>query len=358
MRKRVYMSAKRTMRAAMFHGPKNVVLEDTEIPLINDDEILVKVKAATTCGTDRKLYLRPGKKYPSYFKPPTIFGHEIAGEIYEIGKNVSGYEVGQPVFVHDSGPCLKCFYCKIGRHSLCENITWNWGTWTEYLRVPKEIIQCGNMVPFDTKKLSFAEAALTEPLSCVLMGVERSNIGLGDTVVINGAGPIGLFWTNLVRNKGAKIIQVDIKQDRLDLAKKLGADIVLNAKDEQDIIQAVKDHTDEGRGADIAVEAIGYPETWETTIKMARKGGLVNLFGGPPPTSSISINTSLLHYNELTIIGVFHTTPRYVQAAINLLANRKINTDIFITEHLKLDELDKILDNLVNQKGIKTAIIP
>jgi len=352
------MSAKRTMRAAMFHGPKNVVLEDTEIPLINDDEILVKVKAATTCGTDRKLYLRPGKKYPSYFKPPTIFGHEIAGEIYEIGKNVSGYEVGQPVFVHDSGPCLKCFYCKIGRHSLCENITWNWGTWTEYLRVPKEIIQCGNMVPFDTKKLSFAEAALTEPLSCVLMGVERSNIGLGDTVVINGAGPIGLFWTNLVRNKGAKIIQVDIKQDRLDLAKKLGADIVLNAKDEQDIIQAVKDHTDEGRGADIAVEAIGYPETWETTIKMARKGGLVNLFGGPPPTSSISINTSLLHYNELTIIGVFHTTPRYVQAAINLLANRKINTDIFITEHLKLDELDKILDNLVNQKGIKTAIIP
>ncbi|MHA1651712.1 MAG: zinc-binding dehydrogenase [Candidatus Helarchaeota archaeon] len=352
------MSAKRTMRAAMFHGPKNVVLGDTEIPLINDDEILVKVKAATTCGTDRKLYLRPGKKYPSYFKPPTIFGHEIAGEIYEIGKNVSGYEVGQPVFVHDSGPCLKCFYCKIGRHSLCENITWNWGTWTEYLRVPKEIIQCGNMVPFDTKKLSFAEAALTEPLSCVLMGVERSNIGLGDTVVINGAGPIGLFWTNLVRNKGAKIIQVDIKQDRLDLAKKLGADIVLNAKDEQDIIQAVKDHTDEGRGADIAVEAIGYPETWETTIKMARKGGLVNLFGGPPPTSSISINTSLLHYNELTIIGVFHTTPRYVQAAINLLANRKINTDIFITEHLKLDELDKILDNLVNQKGIKTAIIP
>ncbi|NVM55610.1 MAG: zinc-binding dehydrogenase [Candidatus Helarchaeota archaeon] len=352
------MTTNRTMRAAMFHGPKNVVLEETAIPKISDDEVLVKIKATTTCGTDRKLYLRSGKKYPAYFKPPTIFGHEIAGEIYQLGKNVTDYEIGQPVYVHDSGPCLKCFYCKIGRHSLCENITWNWGTWTDFLKVPKEIVHCRNMVPFDTKDLSFAEAALTEPLSCVLMGVERSNIGLGDTVVINGAGPIGLFWTSLVKNKGAKIIQVDLKNERLELAKKVGADVVLNANEEKDIIQAVKDHTDERRGADIAVEAVGYPETWETTIKMARKGGLVNFFGGPPPTSDISVNTALLHYNELTLIGVFHTTPRYVHASINLLANRKINTDIFITETLKLDELDKILDNLVEQKGIKTAIIP
>ncbi|MHA1278399.1 MAG: zinc-binding dehydrogenase [Candidatus Helarchaeota archaeon] len=352
------MSTEKTMRAAMFHGPKTVVLEDTPIPQITEDEVLVKIKAATTCGTDRKLFLRSGKKYPAYFKPPTIFGHEIAGELYEIGKNIKGFEIGQPVYVHDSGPCLKCFYCKIGRHSLCENITWNWGTWTEYLRVPKEIIQCGNMVPFDRRKLDYPEAALTEPLSCVLMGVERSNIGLGDTVVINGAGPIGLFWTNLVKNKGAKIIQTDMKQDRLELAKKLGADVIINVKDERDIIQAVKEHTEEERGADITVEAIGYPETWETTIKMARKGGLVNLFGGPPPNSEIKVNTSLLHYNELTLIGVFHTTPRYVQASINLLANRKIQTDLFISAKLRLDDLDKILDNLVNQKGVKTAIMP
>ncbi|MFX0138685.1 MAG: zinc-binding dehydrogenase [Candidatus Hodarchaeota archaeon] len=344
------------MKAAMFHGPKNVVLEEIKIPEISDDEVLVKVKASTTCGTDRKLYLRSGKKYPSYFKPPTIFGHEIAGEIYELGKNVIGYEIGQPVYVHDSAPCLKCFYCKIGKHSLCDNITWNWGTWTEFLRVPKEIIQCGNMVPIP-KNLTFSEAALTEPLSCVLYGVESSNIKLGDTVVINGAGPIGLFWTNLVKNKGARIIQVDIKNERLELAKKLGADVILNAEEEKNIIQAVKDQTN-GRGADVAVEAIGYPETWETTIKMARKGGLVNLFGGPPLTSEISINTGLLHYDELTIIGVFHTTPRYVQASINLLANKKINTGVFITEELKLDDLEKILENLVNQKGIKTAIIP
>jgi L-iditol 2-dehydrogenase len=346
------------MKAAIFYGPKNVVLEDIKVPDISDDEVLVKVKAATTCGTDRKLYLRPGKKYPSYFNPPTVFGHEVAGEIHEVGKNVKGYEIGQAVYIHDSAPCLKCFYCKLGSHNLCENTTWNWGTWTEYITVPKEIIQCGNLVPFNTKELSFAEAALTEPLSCVLMGVERSNIRLGDVVVINGAGPIGLFWTNLVKNKGAKIIQVDIKDERLALAKKAGANITLNANEEKDVIQAVKDNTPGGRGADVAVEAIGYPETWETTVKMARKGGLVNLFGGPPPLSDFSINTGLLHYNELTLIGVFHTTPRYVQASINLLANRKIDTDIFLTEELELDKLDKILDNLINQKGIKTAIIP
>jgi L-iditol 2-dehydrogenase len=352
------MPEKRMMKAAMFHGPKTVKLEECAIPQISDEEVLVNIKAATTCGTDRKLYLRTDKKYPAYFNPPSIFGHEVAGEISQLGKNVKGYKIGQPVFVHDSAPCLKCFYCKIGRHSLCENITWNWGTWTEYLRVPKEIIHCGNMVPFDPKKLSFAEAALTEPLACVLMGVERSNIGLGDTVVINGAGPIGLFWTNLVKNKGAKIIQIDIQKDRLELAKKLGADILLNAQEEKDIVQAVKDHTEGGRGADVAVEAIGYPETWETTIKMARKGGLVNLFGGPPPASNITVNTALLHYNEVTLMGVFHTTPRYVQASINLLSNRKIDTNLFITETLHLDDLDKILENLVNQKGVKTAIIP
>lgn len=346
------------MRAAMFHGPKNVVLEDTPIPQISDDEVLVKVKAATTCGTDRKLYLRAETKYPSYFNPPTVFGHEVAGEICELGKNVVDYHEGQAVYVHDSGPCLRCFYCKIGRHSLCENITWNWGTWTEYLKVPKEIIHCGNMVPFNTEELSFAEAALTEPLSCVLMGVERSNIGLGDTVVINGAGPIGLFWTNLVKNKGAKIIQVDLQKERLELAKRAGADIILNASEHKDIIQTVKDCTPEGRGADIAVEAIGYPETWETTVKMARKGGIVNLFGGPPPTTDFKVNTGLLHYSELTLFGVFHTTPRYVQASINLLSNGKIDTDIFLTEERKLEELDIILDNLVNQKGVKTAIIP
>jgi len=352
------MTEKKTQLAAMFHGSQNVVLEETAIPEITEDEVLIKIKAATTCGTDRKLYLRPGKKYPAYFNPPTIFGHEVAGEIYQIGKNVTGYEIGEPVYVHDSGPCLKCFYCKIGRHSLCENITWSWGTWTEYLKVPKEIIRCGNMVPFSIKDLSFAEAALTEPLSCVLMAVERSNIGLGDTVVINGAGPIGLFWTNLVKNKGAKIIQVDLKDERLEIAKRAGANVILNANEEEDIIQAVKENTPEGRGADVAVEAVGYPETWETTVKMARKGGLVNLFGGPPPTSDFTVNTGLLHYNELTLMGVFHTTPRYVQAAINLLANGKIDTDIFLTDEKKLSELDKILDNLINQKGIKTAIFP
>ncbi|MHA1270731.1 MAG: zinc-binding dehydrogenase [Candidatus Helarchaeota archaeon] len=345
------------MKAAVFYGPENIVLEDYNVPKISDNEVLIKVKASTTCGTDRKLFLRKTKKYPAYFTPPSIFGHEIAGEIYEIGKNVDGYEIGQPVFVHDSAPCLKCFYCKIGRHSLCENITWNWGTWAEYLKVPKEIIQCGNLVHIP-KGLGYAEAALTEPLSCVLMGVERSAIGLGDTVVINGAGPIGLFWTNLVRNKGAKIIQIDLDKNRLDLAKKLGADIVLNPNEVEDIVKSVKEITAGERGADVAVEAIGYPETWELTVKMARKGGLVNLFGGPPPTSDFTVNTALLHYNELTLIGVFHTTPRYVQASINLLANKKIDTDIFISETLKLDDLDKILDNLVNRKGIKTAIIP
>lgn len=345
------------MKAAMFHGPKDVRLEEVEVPQISKNEILVEIKASTTCGTDRKLYLRETKKYPAYFNPPTIFGHEITGVIHQIGNNVQGYEIGERVYVHDSAPCLKCFYCKRSRFNLCENITWNWGTWTKYLKVPEEIIQCGNVVKIP-EHLGFAEAALTEPLSCALYGVERSNIELGDNVVIMGAGPMGLFWTNLVKHKGAKIIQVDLDQSRLNRAKQMGADIIINPKNEEDIVKAVKENTPGGRGADVAIEAIGLPKTWELTIQMARKGGLVNLFGGPPTTASISINTSLIHYDEINIMGVFHTTPRYVQSSIDLLAAGKIKTDVFITETLKLEDLDKILDNLVNQKGIKTAIIP
>ena len=344
------------MNSAMFHGPKDVRLEEADVPTITDDDVLVKIKAATTCGTDRKLLLRDPKNYPSYFNPPTIFGHECSGIIEKMGKNVKGYELGEKVYAHNSGPCMRCFYCKLGRHSLCEDITWNWGSWAEYIRVPKEIIRAGNLVKMP-KNLDFPEAALTEPLSCVLYGVERSNICLGDDVVIMGAGPIGLFWTNLVKNKGARIIQVDKDEKRLQLAKKLGADITLNPENEKDIVKAVRDLTVNGRGVDVAVEAIGYPQTWELTIKMARKGSLVNLFGGPPTTSSISVQTSLIHYDEINIMGVFHTTPRYIQASINLLAAGKIQTDVFISEKLKLDQLEKVLDNLVNQKGIKTAII-
>lgn len=348
------------MKAAVFHGIKDVQLEDVPVPEINEDEILVKIKVALTCGTDRKSYLRgmkkPTDKNVPYAQAIQIFGHEYAGDVVVVGAKVTKFKVGDRVVSANSAPCNQCFYCKHGRHSLCDNLTWLWGTFTEYIKVPAPIVQQNtHIIP---EGLDYKGAALTEPLACVLQGVERSNIGLGDWVVINGCGPIGLFFIILTKLKGANIIVTDLSDDRLALAKKFGADILINAGNVPDVIQAVKDHTPEGRGVDIAIEAIGTPQTWENTIKMGRKGAVINLFGGCASGTSVSVDTSLIHYSELNIMGIFHHTPRYIRGALDLLASGKIPIKDLITHEFPLSEVKVALEKIVSHEGIKIALVP
>jgi L-iditol 2-dehydrogenase len=177
-------------------------------------------------------------------------------------------------------------------------------------------------------------------------------------VVINGAGPIGLFFTVLVKQKGARVIQTDLVDERLSVAETLGADHTINAQEgEEATIQKVKALT-EGRGADIAIEAVGYPKIWETTIKMTRKGGTATLFGGCEKNTTITVDTSLLHYNEITMKGVFHHTPHYIRTALNLISWGTLDTSIFITEKMPLARIDEALQRVLAQKGVKIALIP
>ena len=341
------------MKAAVFHGIKDVRLEEIEIPRISPYEVLVKVKAALTCGTDRKLYLRG---HP-LFKPPFVFGHEFAGEIVKVGEKVKGFQKGMKVVAANSAPCNRCYYCKIGRQSMCENLTLRLsGAFAQYVEIPRPIVE-QNLLEIPSH-LSYKKAALVEPLACVVHGIEESNIALGDTVVINGLGPIGLLFVQLAKLKGARVIALDVRRERLDIANKLGADELVDASRVGDQVKAVKRLTEKGRGVDVAIEAVGIPEVWEKSILMVRKGGTAVLFGGCASGTKITIDTELLHYSEITIKGVFHHTPQYVKKALDLISQGKIDTDSLITDEFPLADFSKALEMMINQEGIKIAVIP
>ncbi|MDI3481585.1 MAG: L-iditol 2-dehydrogenase [Tepidanaerobacteraceae bacterium] len=339
------------MKAAFLYGPKDLRFKEMEVPVPGPGEVVIKPKVALTCGTDVKQYMRG---YP-LLKPPFPFGHEASGVVLSVGEGVSKFAVGDRVVAHATAPCNTCYYCKKGQHSMCENFIANQGAFAEAWKIPKAIVD-QNMFKIPDN-LPFADAALLEPLSCATYGIEESNIHLGDTVVVNGAGPIGLLFVKLATLKGAKVIVSDMSEKRLALAKKLGASEIVNVTKVTDQVKAVIDLTEEKRGVDVAIEAIGLPETWEKTIAMARRGGTVLLFGGPPGGTTITIETQRLHYSQLTIKGVFNTTPRHVLAAFELLKQRVITAADFVGNEYRLEDLEKAILNHKEGNVIKNAIL-
>jgi len=224
------------MRVQMFVEPLKIELKKVEIPTVGPDDVLVKIHAATTCGTDLKTYLRG---YPK-LKPPVRFGHELAGEIVEIGKDVSGFRVGQRVVPHNSAPCGTCFYCKHEQYNLCPDLFINWGAFADYILIPGPIVRL-NMYPIPDH-LSYAQASVMEPLSTVVHGQRVCPAQKGEIVAIIGAGgPIGLMHLQLALRSGAsKVIAFDLKDTRLKTAQELGATHVYNPQT-VDVAEAIKD---------------------------------------------------------------------------------------------------------------------
>jgi L-iditol 2-dehydrogenase len=342
------------MKAAMLYGMKDLRVEDVEVPKVEAGEVLVKVKAATTCGTDLKIFQRGYVE--KVIKLPTIFGHEWAGEVAEVGKGLDWPRKGMRVRAGNSAPCLHCSMCQRGKYNLCENMIWLWGAYAEYIKVPARMVLV-NMQEIPGG-ISYEEAAITEPLACVLHGVEQVNVKLGDTVAIIGAGPIGLMHLLTVKKMGAgRTIMVDLVDERLGFAEKLGADATVNSGKEN-VETRIKELAD-GYGADVAIEAIGLPATWEQALKLARKGGTVLEFGGCPPGTEIKVNAEMLHYGELTVIGTFHTTPLHFRKALNLIATRTIDVRPLVTRKMKLDNINEAFEILSTSKNeIKIGIVP
>ncbi|UCD95894.1 MAG: zinc-binding dehydrogenase [Candidatus Bathyarchaeota archaeon] len=342
------------MQAALLYGERDLRIGFVNKPQIDDDEVLVKIRAATTCGTDLKIFQRGYVN--RVIALPTIFGHEWAGDVTEVGDDVSTMSNGMRVRAGNSAPCLRCRMCQKGRFNLCEDMLWLWGAYAEYIRVPARTILVNSQeIP---ENVTYEEAALAEPLACVLHGVEESDMALGDTVVIIGAGPIGLLHLLLAKRIGVeKTIMCDIAEERLIFAEKLGADATVNSSMTEPI-DAIRALTND-KGADVVVEAIGLPATWKQSLKMVSKGGTVLEFGGCPPGSHIQVDAELLHYDEVTIMGTFHATPTHFKNALNLISSGTLNVKPLITKRMPLTRIKDAFTDLISSKSdLKIAIIP
>jgi len=341
------------MKAALLYGLKDLRLEDVAVPEVQAGEVLVRIKAATTCGTDLKIFQRGYVE--KVVKLPTIFGHEWAGDVVQVAEGLDWPKIGMRVRAGNSAPCLHCTMCQNGKYNLCENMIWLWGAYAEYIKVPSRMVLI-NMQELP-QHLSYEEAAVTEPLACVLHGVEDAQVRLGDTVAIIGAGPIGLLHLLTVKRIGVrKVIMIDLVDERLDFAIKLGADETINGKG--DVVEGVRKLTD-GYGADVAIEAIGLPSTWEQALKLVRKGGKILEFGGCPPGTEVRIDAERLHYGELTLLGTFHTTPLHFRKALSLIASRTIDVRPLITRKMSLDHIADAFEVLSTSKTeIKIGILP
>lgn len=341
------------MLAALLYGQEDLRLEQVADPIPSGGEVVMQVATATTCGTDLKVWRRGG--HAKMLRPPTLFGHEAAGRIVAVGEGVKNWQVGDRVVANNSAPCIKCFFCQRQEYSLCPNLTWNNGTFAQYLKIPAPIVQ-QNLLSIPDE-LPDELAAMTEPLACVLHGIARSNVKPGNRVVVLGDGAIGLMFVAVLAYQSAEVLLFGGNQQRLQIGEKLGAANTFNYRQLDDTPALVKDLTD-GWGADVVIEATGVPAVWETAIACARPGATVNLFGGCPRDTTITVNTEQLHYSELTLKGVFHNTPEYVRTALSLLASRVIEFELLVSEHRPLQDLEQVFQDMKNRKVIKVAIAP
>jgi L-iditol 2-dehydrogenase len=343
------------MTAAVLYGKEDVKIEKVPIPRVGQGDVLIKVQVALTCGTDLKVYQRG--YHARMIVPPALFGHELAGIIEEAGPGVKAFRTGMRVVALNSAPCQMCFYCSKHQENLCEDLLFNNGAYAEYIKIPRRIVET-NMLTIPSN-VSYEEAAMVEPLACVLRGLHETNVEIGDTVVVIGGGPIGLMFVQIAKLTGCNVISVVKRDSQVAAAKRLGADDVVQITQVQDAVEAVRALTPDRRGADVVIEAVGRPEAWEWSIDMVRKGGTVNFFGGCASGTTVQLDTNRLHYSEVTLKATFHHTPESVRKAFTLITERKIRSADYVTGEAPLSRLHHVLRHMMNRNGdIKTAIIP
>ena len=342
------------MMAAVLYGKEHLQVEPVAVPKIDRGDILVRVKVALTCGTDVKVFRRG--YHARMIVPPAVFGHELAGDVVAVGEDVEEFSVGDRVVAANSAPCNKCFFCRKNLHNLCEDLLFNNGAYAEYIRIPSRIVESNTyLIP---RHVSYHDAALSEPLACVVRGLDDTNPQPGDTIAIIGLGPIGLMFVKLAKLAGARVIAIGRRKTQLDRAAAMGADELISTEETPMPVQHVR-HMTQGRGVDIAIEAVGKPETWHWAVDMVRRGGTVNFFGGCPNDSKVSLDTALLHYSEITCKASFHHTPAYMQKALQLVVDGHIRARTFVNREEPLANLLEVMRHLMSHNGhLKTAIIP
>jgi L-iditol 2-dehydrogenase len=343
------------MTAAVLYGKEQLRIEQVNVPQLEPGDVLVRVRTALTCGTDVKVFRRG--YHARMIQPPSLFGHELAGDIVAMGDEVRGFEIGDRVVAANSAPCGECYHCRRDQENLCSDLLFNNGAYAEYIRIPARIVQ-KNMYRIPAH-VSYQDAALVEPLSCVMRGLEETGVRPADIVAVIGLGPIGMMFVRLATTVyKARVIAVGRRQQQLDRAVGLGAaETVLNDEG-ADPVSAVHKLTG-GRGADVVIEAVGLPEVWQLAVKLLRRGGVVNFFGGCPTGTQVGVDTHLLHYSELTLKASFHHTPALVRKAVDAVSSGYITARDFVNRVEPLVNLLEVMQHLMSHNGhLKTAIIP
>jgi L-iditol 2-dehydrogenase len=351
------------MLAGVLHGKEDLRMEQIPVPHAGDGELVVRVAAALTCGTDLKVYRRG--YHAMMLQPPILFGHELAGTVVEAGRGVTKFKAGDRVVPINSAPCDQCFFCLRGQHNLCEDLLFNNGAYAEYIRMPARIVAKNTYMLPDS--LPFEHAAMTEPLACVVHGFNQTGAQAGDTMAVIGAGPIGLMFMQVAKVRGLRVIAVVKRDDQIAAARRFGAEEVVQIASTPDAMQQavaqVRALTGNSRGADVVVEAVATPATWEAAVAMVRKGGTVNFFGGPRSGTTVGLDTNRLHYGDITLKASFHHTPAVCRAALALISTGKFDAAGFITGSAPLRDLPQVFAAMMtrsaeNRGGIKTAILP
>jgi L-iditol 2-dehydrogenase len=344
-----------TMQAAILHGRQDIRIEDVPVPRAAAGELIVRVGAALTCGTDLKVFRRG--YHARMIVPPALFGHEQAGTVVEVGEGVEGFPNGSRVVALNSAPCGECYFCQHGQENLCDDLLFNNGAYAEFIRIPSRIVAKNTLHIPDHVPLE--HAALTEPLACAVHGFEDSRPYPGATVAIIGGGPLGLMMLHVAALAGCEVIAIVKHDGQVEAARQLGAAHVIQTSSIRKAIRETRALTPKNRGVDIAIEAVGVPEAWEEAVEMVRKGGTVNFFGGCAVGTHVSLDTNRIHYSDITLRATFHHTPAMCRKALDLIAGGRFQAGAFITGHAHLYELNRVFEKLMNRSTeIKTAIVP
>ncbi|MEM4311714.1 MAG: alcohol dehydrogenase catalytic domain-containing protein [Nitrososphaerales archaeon] len=341
------------MKALVFYKAGEFKLEKLEVPKPKEGEVLVKIKAGGVCATDLKIL-----KGEKGIKSGTILGHEFSGYIAEVRGNVN-LKIGDRVSVYPIIACGNCYFCIIGKRNRCLErktlgIDVN-GGFAQYTLIPKEVVSLGHILKLPNK-VSYEEGALLEPLATVVNSMDALNLSHGESILIVGAGPMGLMHLILAKVRGAsKIVVSDLLEDRLKLAKELGADFVINPR-EKDLVKEIKDLT--GIGIDKAVVTVGSAEAVEQAINCVRSQGILNLFAGGGKEYTLNLDLNKIHYKEITLTGTQNATFDQYKRSLELVSSGRIKLKSLITHEFPLEEYYKAFDLKSELKALKVILKP
>lgn len=339
------------MRAAILYGREDLRIEAVAPRPLQPGEVRVRIEAALTCGTDLKIFKRG--YHAKILVPPAPLGHELAGVISEVHSSVTGWQPGQRVVVANSAPCGSCVFCRQGRENLCDDLIFLNGAYAEAIVVPARIV-ARNLLPLNPET-SFHDAALTEPLACVVQGLEETGLRAGQQVLVLGAGPIGLMFVVLARQRGSTVTVAGRQPGRLAAAERLGAACVVDVADGRDLVTRVRQAAD--TPFDAVIEAVGLPEVWEAAVHLVRKGGTVNFFGGCPAGTSVRLDTTLIHYSNLTLRANFHHTPRAIRQALAHIEAGRVRAADFVTGECPISALPELFREMAaGNRVVKTLV--